>query len=124
MMEKLLKDISKRAFLLNEFDFTEESKEKKWLGYQPASDEEIASAEATLQVKFPNDYIEFLKTTNGFPQFITTGVTFLPVTEVDYLLNINEDLVEIWSQEGLNDIGDALSQSLLVGGLNEEQQFY
>ena len=65
-----------------------------------------------------------MKITNGFPQCVGTGVTFLPVDKVDYLINIDEDLVEIWNNHSdLNNIGQALSESLLIGGLNEEQYF-
>lgn len=123
-MQKLLQDISRKALLLNEYDFTEEQIQSKWLGLKPASDEEIEIAKASLQTDLPDDYIEFLKITNGFPQCIGTGVTFLPIDKVDYLINIDEDLVEIWNNHSeLNSIGQALSESLLIGGLKEEQYF-
>ncbi len=123
-MQRLLQDISKRTLLLNEYDFTEEQKQSNWLGVIPASDNEIEIAKALLQTELPEDYIEFLKITNGFPQCTNTGVTFLPINKVDYLINIDEELVEIWNNnDELNEIGQALSESLLIGGLNEEQYF-
>lgn len=121
-MLKLLQELSKRALLLNEFEFSDEQKQSSWLGNKPASDEEIDLAKKTLQTELPWDYIEFLKITNGFHQCIVTGSTFLPISQVDYLINVDEDLVEIWSDnEGTRDVGQALSQSLLIGGLSEEQ---
>lgn len=123
-MQRLLKEISKRTLLLNEYHFTEEQKQSNWLGESPASDDEIGIAKMSLQSELPDDYIEFLKITNGFPQCTSTGVTFLPISEVDYLINIDEDLVEIWNNDDeLIDIGQALSASLLIGGKNEEQYF-
>lgn len=123
-MQRLLKEISKRMLLLNEYDFTEEQRQSYWLGVRAASDEEIGIAKASLQTELPGDYIEFLKITNGFPQCTSTGVTFLPISEVDYLINIDEDLVEIWNNhDELSNIGQALSASLLIGGKHEEQYF-
>jgi len=123
-MQKLLQDISKRALLLNEYDFTEEQKQSNWLGANPASDDEIERTKKLLQADLPKDYIDFLKITNGFPQCIGTGVTFLPIDKVDYLINVDEDLVQIWNSHAeLNNTREALSASLLIGGLNEEQYF-
>lgn len=123
-MLKLLQEISKRTLLLNEYSFTDEQMHSKWLGLGSASDEEIEAAKASLKSDLPTDYIEFLKITNGFPQCTSTGITFLPVDKVDYLINVDEDLVEIWNdRDELKNIGQALSESLLIGGLNEEQYF-
>jgi|GEM_PF-569554 len=123
-MRRILQEISKRTLLLNEFDVTEEQKQTNWLGSKPASDDEIEKAKTLLQTELPEDYIEFLKITNGFPQCTSTSVTFLPVSEIDYLINVDEDLVEIWNKDQeLKEIGEALSASLLIGGKNEEQCF-
>lgn len=123
-MLKLLQELYRRALLLNESDFSEDQMQSNWLGFEPASDEEILSAKKLLRTELPEDYVEFLKITNGFRQCVSTGTTFLPINKVDYLINIDEDLVEIWSNsEETKDIGEALSQSILIAGLNEEQYF-
>jgi hypothetical protein len=121
-MLKILQDISKRAILLNEIDITDEQLSTRWLGSPPASNEIISQAEKTLQIKLPPDYIEFLKICNGFPATHSTAVTFLPADKIDYLINVDEFLVEVWSNTGL-EAGEALARSILVGGLDEEQHF-
>lgn len=123
-MQKILQEISKRALLLNEFDFTEEQRQSKWLGVKPASDAEIETAEKSLRIKLPQDYIDFLKITNGFPPYDNSiSVNFVPVDKIDYLINVDDDLVEIWNNYGTEEVGEALSQSIIVGGIKEEQSF-
>ena len=65
-MKQILQEISEHVLLLNEYDFTEEQVQSKWLGNPPATDEEINKAQALLQITLPEDYIEFLKISNGF----------------------------------------------------------
>ena len=125
-MNKLLVEISHRAILLNESDypFTEAQMQADWLGNPPALDNTIEKAQLRLQIKFPQDYIDFLKIADGFSQTTTTSMTFLPVEEVDYLIKLDEELVEIWNEtDDLPEIGQALKKSILIGGRNEEQCF-
>ena len=120
-MKKLLEEISKRAILLNDFDFSEEQIKLKWLGYSPATEGEIKTAEQRLNVVLPKDYVDFLKISNGF--YITTniGSFLLPVDKIDYLKVLEEDLVDIWNEhEVLKDIGDALTRSLLISDKSEQ----
>ena len=120
-MGEILRGIAKYTFLLNEMDFTEEQKRYNWLGYAPAKDAAIEATEKRLNCSLPKDYIEFLKITNGFPQ--TNDVvnsTLLPVEEIDFLVYIDEDLIEIW-EENDTILGEKLRSSILIGGKNEEQ---
>jgi hypothetical protein len=121
-MLKILQEISKRALLLNVYDFTEEQQQSKWIGEKPALDADIEAAEKLLRIQLPQDYINFLKITNGFPQYDAISVNFLSVNKIDYLINVDEDLVEIW-KEAVEEVGEALSQSIIVGGIHEEQSF-
>lgn len=123
-MIKTLQGISKKAILLNEFDFTVEQTKSGWLGSPGADKNEISAAEERLNVKLPDDYIEFLEISNGFPQYSTISCSLLPVSRIDYLKVVDEDLIEVWNQfEGLEEAGQALASSILVGGLKEEQYF-
>lgn len=123
-MNNILREISKKAIILNKYDFSSEQLEKKWLGFNPALEEEIKSKESSLGLKLPQDYLDFLRITNGFPQYRSTGVSFSPVDKIDFLKNVYEDLVEIWlCQEELIEVGQALSESIIIGGINEEQYF-
>jgi len=123
-MQQLLKRISKKSLLLNEYEFTEQQKESQWLGTAPATNTEIEAAERHLKTTLPDDYKEFLKISNGFHQAISTNPTIIPISKIDYLVNIDEDLVEIWkSHIELEETAKSLSQSIVIGGINEEQYF-
>jgi hypothetical protein len=121
-MEHLLRGISKSVILLNEMDFTEEQIKSNWLGYAPVTGTAIEAAEKRLNVSLPTDYKEFLRITNGFAQTNNAvHSTFLPVEKIDYLLNLDDDLIEIWEETGNVEVGKILRTSILIGGLNESQ---
>jgi cell wall assembly regulator SMI1 len=120
-MEKLLRNISKSVILLNEMDFTEEQEKSQWLGFAPATDAAIQATEKRLSCSLSTDYKEFLKITNGFSQTNNSvHSTFLPVEKIDFLINLDDDLIEIW-EESMPEIGKILRTSILIGGLNESQ---
>jgi cell wall assembly regulator SMI1 len=122
-MEHLLRGISKSVILLNEMDFTDEQKKSNWLGYAPATDAAIEATEKRLNCSLPTDYKEFLRITNGFAQTNNAvHSSFLPVEKIDYLLNLDDDLIEIWEDTGNVEVGKILRTSILIGGLNESQQ--
>jgi cell wall assembly regulator SMI1 len=121
-MEKILRGISKRVLLLNELDFSDEQIKTNWLGYAPATDAAIAATEQRLNCSLPTDYKEFLTMTNGFSQTNhAVHSSFLPVEKIDFLINLDDDLIESW-EENMPEIGKILRTSILIGGLNESQQ--
>jgi cell wall assembly regulator SMI1 len=121
-MEKILKSISKSVILLNELDFTTEQLKGQWLGFEPATDAAIAAAEQRLNCSLPTDYKEFLKITNGFSQTQNAiHSTFLPVEKIDFLINLDDDLIDIWEDTGNVEVAKILRTSILIGGLNEAQ---
>jgi hypothetical protein len=121
-MENILRGIAKHVFLLNEMDFTDEQLKSKWLGFAPATDAAIEAAEKRLNCSLPNDYKEFLKITNGFSQTNSAiHSSFLPVEKIDYLINLDDDLIEIWEDTGNVETGKILRTSILIGGLMEAQ---
>lgn len=123
-MLKILQEISKKTLLLNEGSFAEEQRQTRWLGYPPATAEAISAAERRLRVTFPEDYVEFLLVSNGFSQTVASvNCSFLPVEKIDYLKVFDEDLIEIWEENDLEEVAIALRRSILVGGLGEEQYF-
>jgi SMI1 / KNR4 family (SUKH-1) len=122
-MEKILRGLSKSVILLNEMDFTDEQIKSNWLGYAPATDAAIEATEKRLNCSLPTDYKDFLRISNGFAQTNNAvHSSFLPVEKIDYLLNLDDDLIEIWEDTGNVDIGKILRTSILIGGLNESQQ--
>ncbi|MDT3402105.1 SMI1/KNR4 family protein [Mucilaginibacter terrae] len=119
-----LKEISAIAIQHNPDHFTDEQRKLGWLGYQPATTEAIEAAEQKLGVALPGDYKQFLLITNGF--FTTsdsTELTFAPVEEIDYLKNIDDFIVEVWSDPAIIDVGEQLIRSIIIGGINDEQYF-
>ncbi|WP_449398688.1 SMI1/KNR4 family protein [Chryseobacterium wanjuense] len=96
--------------------------QSQWLGFEPAKTEEIIKTEKRLHVILPEDYKDFLKITNGFSAPNTVEPTFMKVEEIDYLKNIDSELVEIWG-EGDVEMGNVLKKSILIAGKDEEQYF-
>ena len=121
-MKELLEQFFVLALLLNKGDFTNQQLETKWIGNNPVIEESIISTENRLCVKLPKDYIEFLNISNGLMDVGTsTSVEFLQVEKIGYLKDLDNKLVEIWGENDKK-YGKILAGSILVGGLNQEQQ--
>jgi SMI1 / KNR4 family (SUKH-1) len=120
-MRLLLENISAQTLLLDEKQFSIQQNITQWLGFEPATDIEIAKAEIRLNVKFPQEYIDFLQISNGFEQ--TTGVhcSLAAVEKIEYLKVLDNELIEIW-KEHMPDLAAVLSISILIGGHSEDQQ--
>jgi hypothetical protein len=121
--KELLKEMSVLAVEQNTYEFTEEQREKKWLGYKGANEEQIKDAEKRLGVLLPNDYKEFLKVSNGFDCLSNINLTIMPVEKIDYLRTLDAQLVNIWTSDpDRNEFNHQFSSSILIGGYQEEQQ--
>jgi hypothetical protein len=61
-------------------------------------DEEIATIEAKLNVKFPPSYLAFLKYSNGLllPDRFTN---LLPLKRIDWFYTLNQEWVDIWNED-------------------------
>ena len=123
-MKTILKEISTLAVRLDELIYNDEQKNSEWLGNEPALLEEIKLTESQLGVQFPEDYKNFLLTTNGFfTPCHSTEPSFAPIDKIDYLINVDDFVVKIWCEGVLAETGKELSRSIIVGGINEEQYF-
>ncbi|EDP70778.1 hypothetical protein FBALC1_08463 [Flavobacteriales bacterium ALC-1] len=122
-MNSLLKQISKKAVELADFEFTQEQTENIWLGTKPVSETEIKLTEKRLGIEFPTDYKQFLSITNGFSAPNDIEPTFEPINKIDFLKNIDSFIIEAYSIDGIENIGNQLEQSIIVGGINQEQYF-
>jgi hypothetical protein len=69
--------------------------EDNWLGYSPASNEEIQLKEQELGVTLPESYINFLKTSNGFKQISLFSGNLLPVSKIDWIENKDKEFCDI-----------------------------
>jgi len=122
--KELLKHISIRAIQKADFDYEKKSISKNWLGFKPATKDEISNTETRLNIKLPKEYKDFLSATNGFNPFSLTP-TLHSVDKIDWLKNLDPQLVEIWT-ESMKDVDKdfvkSFSNSILIGGHQEEQQ--
>lgn len=123
--KQLLDKISEIAINQKTTDFSKEILAKKTLSKPSATDTEIRATEKRLNLVLPDDYKQFLITSNGFESFSSTGVTLAPIDKVDLFLKVDEQIVEIWADsmdEFDTTFGDKLRSSLIIGGFEEEQQ--
>ncbi|MGB1041147.1 MAG: SMI1/KNR4 family protein [Flavobacteriales bacterium] len=124
-MKELLKDISKIAIELKEEQivFSNEQIKNIWIGYNPSNDNEIINIEKKLGITLPKEYKEFMKITNGFSQSTITEPEFYSIDKIDWLKNVDDELINIWKENGLKDIGEQLERAIIVADSNKEQQF-
>jgi hypothetical protein len=123
--KQLLNNISKVSIKQKTIDFTETILKNKSLRKTPATYEEINEAEKRLNLVLPDDYKKFLLVSNGFECFSYTGVTLASVDKIDFLVKVDEQLVDIWA-DSMDELdttfGDKLRSSIIIAGLEEEQQ--
>jgi cell wall assembly regulator SMI1 len=119
-MKELLKAISEKALLLNDphFTFKSDHKVNKWLGAQPATEQEIMAAEVKLGIKLPDDYKDFLRITNGFSAPTDIEPTFRSLDKIDWLKNTDPDLINVFH------ILPELKRAIVIAGQMEEQNFF
>ena len=116
-MEKVLREISQLSIKLGDFDFTKEQISSNWLGNKKATEIDIQNCEKRLNVKFPNDYKEFLLICNGFSAPNDVEPSFVNIEKVDFLKNVDEFIIEAY------DYLVELQNAIIVGGISEEQYF-
>ncbi|WP_120275255.1 SMI1/KNR4 family protein [Mangrovibacterium diazotrophicum] len=122
-MKMTLNSIAEQMLRLAEFEYSESQIKLKWFGNEPATLNIIEENEKRLEIKLPEDYKDFLLIANGFHAFNTVEPTFHPVNKIDYLKNIDPELIKIWKQTGNVEIGEILEQSIIIAGIGEEQLF-
>jgi hypothetical protein len=123
--QELLKRISELSIHYEEMEFTSDQIEKKWLGFEPASINEIRLKEAELGIQFPQDYIDFLLTSNGFIACQSTFPTLCPISEVGFLRDIEPDIIDLFDPESDGKlIFNSIRNSVFIGGLHDEQQMF
>ncbi|MFG1643319.1 SMI1/KNR4 family protein [Amycolatopsis sp. NPDC049252] len=95
-------------------DFTSTQLADGWLGYAPATEEEVGALEQRLDVHLPPSYRNFLLTSNGW-----SGVPFAirelcTTDEAGWLAEVEADFLEAWSEFGPADVVELAERSLLV----------
>lgn len=122
-MQNILKQISEKAIGLSDLAFSSKRIKSKWLGTSPASNSEIHKKEKELGVQLPNDYKAFLSITNGFSAPNDIEPNFESIKNIDFLKNIDKDIIAAYSIDGIEDIGENLERSILIAGIHQEQYF-
>ena len=117
MNKNLLISISEKAIKYEDFNFTSEQIENNWLGTIPATEKQINDAENKLGIKLPEDYIEFIRITNGFSAPNGIEPSFENIENIDFLKNIDDFVIEAYSYL------PELENAILIAGISEEQYF-
>jgi hypothetical protein len=123
--QELLKRISELSIQRQELEFSPDVIDKKWLGFERASIEDIRLKEAELDIHFPQDYIDFLLASDGFMACRNTFPTLCSINEVGFLRDIMPEIIEGWV-EILEDevLINSFRNGIIIGGLHDEQQMF
>lgn len=84
-----------------------------WLGYEPASEDEILAAEQRLGVRLPPTYRNFLLTSNGW-NTISYAVDLLTADEIGWFPALESELMAAWSGSSFEELFPMLERCLLV----------
>lgn len=99
---------------------SKESIESKWLGYPAATGSAIQAKEQELGLELPPSYKEFLKISNGF-QFVSTFLdNLLPVEQIQWAKNTEENWWLDMMEEYPGDISD---EEYLTYGTDDSIKF-
>lgn len=99
--ESLLREWS--LALLTSNDLREEPPteaiESEWLGYLPATEEQILTLEARLDIQLPPSYRAFLKVSNGWRQINQFIYKLWSTEEINWFKVRNQDWIDAWSTD-------------------------
>jgi len=118
-LDNVSKTLFKSDDLLDKFS----NNPSEWLGFVEISDNEIQNHESKLGTLLPPSYKSFLKTTNGFKQLSCFVWDIWPVEKIDWLKNVDPQLIEIYSTQfaGVFDVTD---QEYFVYGEMQDPPFF
>jgi hypothetical protein len=125
-LKELLQRLSDSAINQKEIDYDKVVIQSRWLGHPSAKPELIKATEQRLGISLPEDYKAFLLVSNGFRATSNIGVTFLPVERIGWLRDLDSELANILGTPADKDDSAQAARfqrSILIGGLDEEQQF-
>jgi hypothetical protein len=93
-----------------------------YLGFQPASEADVRSAEERLNLQLPADYRSFLLASNGFRNISFTDVPLLPIESVTFVglaeLGLSESPDQYYSLELIENS----KRALLISGQGESTE--
>ena len=88
---------------------TEEQRRTRWLGREPASEQQIAATEERLGVRLPPSLREFLLVSNGWGPVSAWTEALSPCEKIDWLRNTDDDFID-GLREAFEDDGEELGE--------------
>lgn len=125
----LLRNISALSIRQNTELYSEELISSQWLGNDPASEQELLTAERKIGMPLPPDYREFLKVSNGFLAHSYSSPGLARVEGIDWLSQFDDDVLDIVAgyikdtlEEEKPKYPGLSTKCLLVSGMYEETE--
>lgn len=127
-MKEKIKELFEKSIDLGDENYTNEQIKNKWIGKKPATENEIKEAENRLGIKLPNDYVNFLRITNGF---LTCSKSIEPsfedINKIDFYKNFKFNAISQWKSNCFDneilEVVSSLERAIMIAGFDEEQQF-
>lgn len=92
-----------------------------WLGYKPATLEDIEKKEIALKISLPHSYKNFLRVSNGFKQFSLFNGQLLKVSEIDWLINKDKEFVELM-EDDMNNFPKVTDEQYFIYGDEQDDE--
>src|SRR5436190_23635516 len=79
-------------------EFSADIRASDWLGFEPATEEQIAATEKRLKIPLPPSYRAFLKVSNGWRRTTFAISRVRPVGEVQWFRKENREWIEAYAK--------------------------
>jgi len=119
---QLIREISSEALRIEDEEvYGEDVRKSGWIGFEGAIAAEIATVEERLNINLPNDYKQFLETTNGMMPFPILNPPLVGVSQIRYLVDVVEPYFAEIIQNSYIREGDDLRHAVLISNYPDEQ---
>lgn len=124
-MKSILSQLFNKSIEHGVESFSQDQIDTKWLGNPAATNNAIETIEIQFGVKFPQDYIDLLLTSNGFPSCDKSiEPSFHPIEKIIPYKNYQWNCIDDYkAHQELKEHAEALERAILIAGAEEEQQF-
>lgn len=94
--------------------WSEVQRDQRWLGFAPATEAQVAAAEERLGLRLPAGYRNFLLTSNGWSAIAPWIDIALPVEEIGWFRDVDEQIHDIWAGNGLEEVEELMERALSI----------
>ena len=128
--KQLIKKLSTLSLKYAPENFSDDIHKSKWIGFEKTTEKTIKATEKRLGVSLPDDYKDFLKTTNGLLAFPILNPLLLPVEKIDYLKNVEQpELFKLYGgfpveENDTESFEEYVSRAILISEYPEEQMIW